>query len=287
MNISIFTSIHNRAHLLKWCLAAVHNNALVAGVEVELNVMNSGSTDGLDEVLRDYSNVFQVVKKWDWDRTRTAVPNPFGCPAERYNVLVKLCSHDILWKTDPEMVILDPFFLRKSLCLIDDDPNSFVMPFPYHCYEFPVGSLNDIKNNYRRFHYPTHITKENARDRMVYYQAVFRRESYLKLGGIDERFIQGVGSEDEHFLSAWKKEYGTESFVPLVDSPVCHLYHGGMAESPDKGPVGVPPHLYPWVKKNEILRKQLSNVLPNTGKKWGTIYPFLKKEEWKNGTKLQ
>jgi len=277
--ISVFTSIHNRAHLLKWCLEAIRDNTTRAGVGVELNVMDSHSSDNLDEVLCDYSNVFQAVKKWGWDRSKSVVNNPFGCPAERYNIMVKLCSHDILWKTDPEMVILDPLFLQKAIDLVNEKQDRFVMPFPYHCYEFPISNMESIKGNYLKFHYPTHITKENAKWRMVYYQAVFRKDRYL-VAGIDERFCAGIGSEDDHFLDWWKNAYGWDSFVPLVDSSAVHLWHGGMAS----GPMGVPARLYRHVDANALLRERLQGVQPNSGQEWGRLYPHITLTMWEQGS---
>ena len=281
MEISVITSIHNRAHLLKWCLEAMLLNTTSAGVGVELNVMNSGSSDDLDVVLKDYSLAFRTVKKWGWDRSRSVINNPFGCPAERYNILVKLCGRGIVWKTDPEMVILDPLFLQKALDLVNKNADSFVMPFPYHCYEFPINSLEDIKNNYNKFHYPTHITKENAKYSMVYYQAVFRKDRYLR-AGIDERFCGGIGSEDDHFLDWWKKEYGMDSFIPLIESPSVHLWHGGMAN----GPAGVPSHLYQHVDANSRLRQTLNGVTPNSGREWGRLYDHITLTVWESGSKV-
>jgi hypothetical protein len=241
--------------------------------------MDSRSSDNLDEVLCDYSNVFQSVKKWDWDRSKSVVNNPFGCPAERYNILVKLCSHDILWKTDPEMVILDPLFLQKAIDLVNEKQDRFVMPFPYHCYEFPISNMESIKDNYLKSHYPTHITKDNAKYELVYYMSVFRKESYIRLGGIDERFTNFIGSEDNHFLDFWKKKYGIDSFIPMLDSPVIHLWHGGMAS----GPQGVPSHLYGYVNQGAKLREELKDTPPNLDLTWGRLYSHLTLTSWEKG----
>jgi hypothetical protein len=117
---------------------------------------------------------------------------------------------------------------------------------------------------------------------MVYYQAIFKRECYLNLGGIDERFAEtGIGSEDNHFLDYWKKVYGMGTFIPLVYSPAVHLWHGGMAS----GPQGVPAKYYSWVNKNALLRQQLKDIKPNKGKEWGRIYNHLKLTSWKAGYK--
>jgi glycosyltransferase involved in cell wall biosynthesis len=281
--LSIIVSIYNRAHLLKWCLEAVKEQdwLLAYNLETEVNVLDDGSTDNLDEVLSENSLFFKHVNKWVWDPKKSRVSRAFNCPAECYNILVKLSRGPFILKTDPEMVILDKTFLSMALARALDTP-AIVMPFPYHCYAFEVKSLEDIRNNYRQFTYPTHITEQNAPYEMVYYQAVFKKEDYLNLGGVDERFCGGVGSEDVHFLNWWKKKYEADNFVPLINSSCVHLFHGGMAN----GPMGVPQHLYPWVDSNANLRRALENTRPNEGQEWGRLYDFITLTRWVRGHKI-
>jgi hypothetical protein len=180
------------------------------------------------------------------------------------------------------MVLLDSKFLETGVAILNKSENAIVMPFPYHCYDFEIYDFEDIRIRYKRHHYNTHITRENASTRMIYYQAMFRKDSYLNLGGIDERFASGIGNEDDHFLDWWRKVYGQDNFIPLVDSPAIHLFHGGMAS----GPQGVPQELYSWVEQNERLRRGLVNTRPNEGREWGRIYDHITLTQWEDGKKI-
>lgn len=282
--ISVIMTLHNRAHLLKWCLEGIYRNSFPEDKKViEINILDDGSTDGLDDLLQRESERFGAINKYIWDKSKLEIPIKFNCPAQAYNLLVKLSSYDIIYKTDPEMVILDKDFIKKSLDILNMQSDAIIMPFPYHCYEFPINQFEEIEKNYLKYYYSTHITKENARSQMIYYQSIFSRESFITLGGIEERFSSGIGYEDVSFLKWWRKIYGEQSFVPLVSSPCIHQYHGGMAQTPDKGTVGVPPHLYPWVEQNERLGVSLENVRPNSGIKWGKKDSLVSLDTWVNG----
>jgi glycosyltransferase involved in cell wall biosynthesis len=288
--ISVIMTLHNRAHLLKWGLQGLFQQDWLVrnlGKDLEIVVLDDGSTDGLDDLLKTASvYLTEPVKKWTWDRSQANIA--FNCPAIPYNMLIKhLVVGEYILKMDPEMVLLDNSFLDNAMGILQKQPNAIVMPFPYHCKEFEINSLDDIRSKYRHYHYPTHITKENAKERMVYYMCLMRRDSYIKLGGVDERFSSGVGSEDDAFLDMWRREYGSENFIPLTDQPAVHLFHGGFAQAPINGQsVGVPLKFYPWVEYNSKLREQLRGARPNEGRDWGKLYNSLRLTAWEAGESL-
>jgi hypothetical protein len=271
--ISVIMTMRNRAHLLRWCLEAIHRNTAPLNKEdIEINILGARSTDGLDDLLIEESKRFGKINKYTWDRSKLAVPIAFNCPAQAYNLLVRLANYDIIYKTDPEMVILDKDFVAKAVGNLEENASAIVMPYPYHCYDFHVNNFEDIEKNYLQNYYPTHITKENAKQRMIYYQAIYKKKAYVELGGIDERFSGFIGSEDDHHLGWWRRSYGDDSFIPLVNSPCVHLYHGGMAQAPKDGqPCGVPAHLYPWVNAGSRLRENLKDIRPNQSLEWGRV----------------
>jgi glycosyltransferase involved in cell wall biosynthesis len=281
--ISVILTLYNRANLLKWCLEGIYRNTFPENKKlIEINVLDDGSDDGLDDLLQRESERFGAVNKYVWDKSKLEIPIKFNCPAQAYNLLVKLSSNEIIYKTDPEIVLLDKEFIKKSIDILKKQPNAIVMPFPYHCYGFPVKVFEDIERNYKGFVYPTHITRENAKQRMVYYQFIANKSSYIGIGGIDERFSGSIGSEDDHFLDWYKKQYGEDNFIPLLESTAIHQFHGGMAS----GPQGVPQQLYRWVDEGAALRKQLENIYPNQGKDWGRIPKELNLIKWSNGQRM-
>lgn len=276
--ISVIISIYNRAHLLKWCLEAIHRQDFYQNIEI--NILDDGSTDNLDSILAEYSNKFELINKYILNRDDEKVKfRRFNCPAEAYNILVKLSKYNVIYKTDPECVILDPLFLRNSVTRIVQNPTMFILPFTSHCYDFEINAFFDIENNYKKFVYPTHITRDTVDYYNVYYQAVFSKPYYIKLGGVDERFMDGIGSEDDHFLYQWRKHYGTSSVLTLLDAKCVHLYHGGMAS----GPSGVPSELHKWVMRNANLYKMIKEETPNQHNTWGTLYSNIEHSQWAGG----
>jgi hypothetical protein len=263
--------------LLKWSLAAIAKQDFYQPVEI--NILDDGSTDNLDEVLAEASYNFEAVNKYVLTRSAGVKSRRFNCPAEAYNILVKLAKYNIIYKTDPECVILNSLFLREAVSRVLDYPRRLVMPFTNHCYEFGFDSLEEIEKNYRNHHYATHITKESASRNNVYYQAVCGKPAYLSLGGVDERFMGGIGWEDEHFLYQWRKHYGVGSVYTLIDSECVHLFHGGMAP----GPQGLPSILMDWVEHNARLGRSILEEKPNQGREFGKLYPHITLTRWAGG----
>lgn len=275
--VSVIISIFNRAHLLGWCLEAIRSQEFFQPIEI--NLLDDGSTDHLDDILEEYSKHFESVNKYILTRSEGVMSRRFNCPAETYNILVKLAKYNIIYKTDPECVMLDPLFLRQAVSSLLDNPRSIIMPLPYHCYHFEFNNLTELKQTYAQYVYKTHINKGNAQKENVYYQAVWGKPAYLKLGGVDERFMDGIGWEDNHFLYQWRKHYGSENVKTLTDSECVHLFHGGMAP----GPQGLPSYLLVWVEQNSKLGHSLLVEKPNQGRGFGKLYPHITLTRWAGG----
>lgn len=278
--ISLITTLKNRADLLEYGLESIllqdfwKNNPTE---KLEINIGDGGSTDDLDSLLLNISkrSEIQCINKYIIDRQKSKHHHIFNCPAEEYNILVKLSSSSLIIKIDPEIVVLDESFISKANAIVSNS-HSIVIPFPIHCYDFELKSISNIKNNYPSNVYRTHITLENMHKEIVYYCCMFKKEDYLNLGGVDERFINGIGSEDLHFLDAWRKKYGSETVVPLADYHCLHLWHGEWGN-------GVPSRFMPWVALNESLRNILKNEYPNQNLEWGTLYTHIEKIQFKGG----
>jgi hypothetical protein len=279
--ISLITTLKNRAHLLKWGLTGIFcqdfwfNNP---EERLEINVGDSGSNDGLDGLLQEVSEnrIVERVRKYTIDRSKSVYNHPFNCPAEEYNILVKLASYDTILKIDPEVVLIRPSFITEAYKIIQERP-AIVMPFTYHLNEFSFDNIDQIFKYWEEHVYPTHITKENAQDRGIYYGALFSRNNYKILGGVDERFITNIGYEDDVFLQQCRRKYGYENTPTLVDYSAVHLYHG---------PTTVPQHLSQFVEQNVQLGKLLRNEWPNQTREWGRIYKHIEMIEWIDGERV-
>jgi glycosyltransferase involved in cell wall biosynthesis len=275
MKVSVFTSIHNRARLLKYSLESIMRQ-LPLGSQVELNVADSGSTDNLDEVLADFSNQGPRVVKYDTSGYKAHFNNEHGCPAARYNALAAVSSHPYIIKVDPEFIFITDGFIKKAVDILEQGSPSIIMPLPHHVREFEWSSLDGIRQGWRPHEYSTHINRETAPYVNVYYGCVFSRQAYIDLGGIDLRFGQGIGSEDDHMLDQWRRKYGSENVLTLLDEEGLHMWHGGFS-------AGVPSELYHHVNKNADLRRALEFTFPNDGNFNSVEYPDLPYVEWRDG----
>ena len=72
------------------------------------------------------------------------------------------------------------------------------------------------------------------------------------------RFVEGIGSEDDHFFDQWERKYGKESVISTTEEKCVHLWHGIWGKE-------VPAEFSDLVMKNRILRDELKEVYPNNG----------------------
>ena len=282
--ISLITTLKNRANPLRWGLEGIFNQNYwgIQDRQCEILVGDGGSQDSLDDLLIEVSKRPEVfwVRKINIDRSKSIHNHIFNCPAEEYNILVKLASNEIIVKFDPEAVLIETDFLERAISNLQGK-DSIIMPFPLHCYNFPYQSFQDILNRWESFAFETHIKKDNAEDTNVYYCAVFNRSSFLNLGGIDERFVSSaIGSEDDHFLKQWQRKFGKESRVTFLDCRVAHLYHS------EEGNGYISREMIPYIEEGQRMAKELRKVYPNEGREWGRIYPHLEETIYKNGVEI-
>jgi hypothetical protein len=278
MKVSIISWIHDRAHLLAYSLDALARQ--LKGIEVELNVADEGSTDNLDELLQSTSLMTNwTVRKFDTSYYKNLLNNEHNCPAAYYNALVALCDSPYIIKLDPEFVFISNYFVGKGLNILEQGRPAIIMPLPHHINDFQFNSLEDLRNEWASHEYPTHINRETAPYCNVYYGCIFSRQAYIDLGGIDLRFNGGIGSEDDHLLDQWRRKYGGDNVITLLEEQGLHLWHGGFS-------AGVPEHLYHHVNRNADLRTALANTYPNDGQFYSIAYPNLDYVEWRNGVKV-
>jgi glycosyltransferase involved in cell wall biosynthesis len=255
--ITVISTLKNRAGLLPYGLAGILEQE--GDFEIEILIGDGGSTDNLDQVLSYFMDKFSVVRKILIDRKKSPYNHPFNCPAWEYNVLVDHADSEYIVKIDPEFVLITPGFIQKAYNILSNGTPAMVMPFPHHVEDFPFTTIEDIKERYQKYEYQTHIRPETCQQNNVYYGCMFRKKDFIELGGIDMRFLQGIGSEDDHMMDQWRRKYGTDKVMTLEDEHGVHLYHG------EWGRGHIPQQLHPYIHLNAQLRKLLHNTYPNNG----------------------
>jgi hypothetical protein len=269
MKISVITTLKNRANLLEYGLSALmelNNSSLID----EILIGDGGSEDNLDEVLTKISNKYKVkIINYIIDRKNSKYNHVYNCPALEYNFLVKKAKNELIIKIDPEFVIITPDFINNLISEYYLNQNILYIPLPHHCYEFDFKSTNDIREKYKNFEYYTHIRKEEIEQGFSispYYGSGFSKESFVNLGGIEMNFVEGIGSEDDHFIDQWIRKYGRSSIISTIKDEGIHLWHGEWGKN-------VPSELNDLVSKNRDLRHNLHNSFPNNGDFNTIIFP--------------
>ena len=281
--LSVITTLKNRADLLYYGLSSIIRQTAFHNIlsKIEINIGDGGSSDNIDDVLESISYHNRVViNKWVIDRNRSSYKHILNCPAEEYNILVKLSKYDYILKIDPEFVIITPDFVGRAISQLQTGQPKLIMPLPHHVYDFDYKSLDDIKNNYEKYEYKTHITSGTAHDTNVYYGCMFPKNAFIKLGGIDIRFLKFIGSEDGHFIERWKRTYGPNVHT-FIDCHGVHLWHGRWGKA-------LPRYLKNDIEMGAKLKKKLMGRNPNNGDLSSVRFPEnIPKAVWMNGKRVE
>jgi len=255
--ISIIYSIYNRTNLLKLSFEAIQKQ-IKNKYKIELNILDENSTDGLLEFAKEIEAENVSVNVYSSVPIRERYNIRFNCPAAFYNTLVHYSTGETIIKLDPEFVIISETFFAEAMELLRQQGDSFIMPLPHHVKPFEYETVDDVRASYAQYEYQTHIRPSTAGGCNVYYGCIFNRRAYIELGGIDVRFSDGIGSEDDHFLDQWRRKYGNDKVVSLIHLHGVHLHHGGFSD-------GVPPALNYFIELNGRLRNSLKTTFPNDG----------------------
>lgn len=275
--ITVISTLKNRAGLLQYGLAGITEQA--GGFDIDVLIGDGGSNDNLDQVLSYFSDKFNRVTKLTIDRRKSPYQHPFNCPAYEYNILVSRAETDCIVKIDPEFVLITPEFIKKGYEILKEDRLVMVMAYPHHVDNFSFVTVKDIRDQYKHHEYQTHIRPETCQQNNVYYGCMFSKKAFMDLGGIDMRFLPGIGSEDDHLMDQWRRRYGQDKVLTLEDEHGVHLYHG------EWGRGHIPQNLHPYIHLNAQLRKMLHRTYPNGGR-FEVIkkFPEIPYQVFKNGT---
>jgi hypothetical protein len=278
--ISVIATLNNRAKLLNFGLWGIYSQHHCSG-PIDVHIADGGSCDGLDNYLCDWSYKFETVTKYTIDRNKSYYRHYYNCPALEYNFLVSRARYPFILKIDPELVLITPDFISKSMETLQKNHKAFTMPLPFHTYKFDFKTLYDIKIKYQDFIYPTHINASNAKQVNVYYACMFIKATFMELGGIDMRFVNHIGSEDNHFLERWRKKHGDHNVITFISENGVHLWHGRWGRE-------APHYALEDIKAGASLHKKLKRVDPNNGKFHTVIFPEnIPKKTWMNGKVIQ
>jgi len=141
--------------------------------------------------------------------------------ARKYNVAFKNSSGQFLIVSNPEN-----FHEENILAGLDDEfgknPNAYVICSCKAVYfnNQVIDKYEDYKPNCRFWQWYQHSMINN---RMLHFCTALSRENFIKIGGFDERYCDGIAYEDDSFLK--RVQFGGLDLVLRDDLVSMHIEH--------------------------------------------------------------
>jgi len=268
--LSFVYPCYNRAALFKITLETFARQRFPTAA-YEILVIDDGSTDNLLSLCRTFKEAHGLPIRYariDVARVPYSVFSWQGAnnPAPAQNVGIRAARGERIVLSSPEVAHSQPnnllrlaiWPLRPMQALVADvfDPNLARHPE----LQGWIGG--------------------GPRQRYLAFLAVFRREDLLRLGGIEERFVEGWGFDDTEFCHRWlHKQHGeylfTHESVTAVHQP--HERPWGLGNQP-------PAEIITASQYADDLATQLQNdpayLVANPGRDWGSASLIVESHWW-------
>ena len=262
--ISVIIGIRNRALLFERSLRSWA--AQTAGKDAfELVVVDQNSADELRPLLDGYSNSLNI-RYFNIDPADGNVPPPpelknWTNPAFPQNFGVKNCSGDIIVLTSPETIQANTNISRidnrMSKCqwafLYGRVINSTIQPVDFQ-YESLASVRGEIYCGKER---PPH------REPLAYFIGAMWKKDFIKIGGIEEMFMQGVAKEDREF----GRRCAAAGISLMLDETIIGIHQAHESALPRPGTTSAA------VKRNEYIYNHLNamRTIGNQDRPWGEM----------------
>ncbi len=262
--ISVILPIRNRAGLFERSLRSWA--AQTIGRETfELIVIDQDSTDGLRLLLDGYAGSINI-RYFNLDPAQGHVPPPpdmkgWTSPAFPQNFGVKRCSGDVIVLTSPETIQASTNLERIEkrtaergwTFLYGRVINSGSLPADFS-YEGLAAVRGEVYCGRER-------TPQS--ESLVYFIGAMRKEDFMKLGGIEELFMQGAAYEDTEF----GRRVVSAGMTLVLDESILGIHQSHESIWPRPGTRSKA------VDRNRDLFNRLDprRVLANVDRPWGEL----------------
>lgn len=214
--ISIVYPIKNRRTLFSKTIDSIYKYKSNITIPFEIILTDSGSSDGIEEYVKSLKDDFDI-RYILYDYHNIKYPHN---PAYAINLGVRLSKYDsvvisfseVLHNT-PVIEQLKEYVGKNVLCKVYD--------------------LNEEGKPYRLL-YGNESERKN--DPGFYFLAMYNKNDFVKLGGINEEYMGGIGYEDKDFGLRFKRNnlqysvtdeiIGSHQWHPRLNSPDI-LYRNG------------------------------------------------------------
>lgn len=266
MKLSIIMTLTNRTELLRRTLFALCRWYYFNPKEVELVVVEDIPYDSkLQELLEEYKGFFHRLVLVQMDKSKSAIPVHHNCPALGINLAVKAASYDCIVKLDPECIPVSSI-VAEAECLFAKDRLWF-----FSVLMQPEAEQSAFDLEYQNKMHPEYIlsaspTKEwyiDARHQKPYwFGALFSKEKFMEIGGVDEQFLRGFAGEDDDWAERMKRNGVEWCWTDRLK--IVHQFHGWANSKYHLSPA----HLH----NIQLLKKgrEENKILANQNYNWGS-----------------
>ena len=217
--ISVVMTIHNRAHLLRRTLEAFVEQDF-GYKNWELVIVDDASDDPLSDLLNSFRGDIRI-RHVIMHKSLSKIPVKSNCPALGLNIGFKKARADYIYKTDPEVM---PITGTLANAFLTSNDHLSLYGQVHWCPEHTQELLDEGS-----------ITPEIAmgasqpivgpgRAVPFYFIGVFPKQTIMDIGGIDERYLEGVAGEDDDF--AMRMQYAGAMWGWNFGMQGLHQYHG-------------------------------------------------------------
>ena len=204
MRFSVIVPAYNSRGSIAFCLEALLHQSVPPG-EYEIIVVDDGSTDGTEEIVRKYNVAY--------------LPQAHSGPAAARNLGVAWAAGDIVLFTDADCVPAADWIEKMSLPFEDDEIVGVKGAYRTRQQELMARFVQlEYENKYER------MRKNRFIDFIDTYSAGYRRDVFLTNDGFDTGF-PGASVEDQEFSFRLDRRG-----YRMVFQPEAIVYHGHAAD---------------------------------------------------------
>ena len=277
--LSIVISTRGRTALFQRSLAALCWGQGFRPKRAELVVVSDdprgGPLEELRKMLGHFAGYFYRVRVLEVDSSRSVIPIFHNCPALWVNVGVKAAENDAVFKTDPECLPLTPTVMA-SLRLFRPDHLRFAnlrMLTEEETREFSLEGLREAPplSLYSKLAELPDLWYISAQQKRPYwFGALFSREAFIRVGGVDEEFLRGFAGEDDDWAERVERAGTRWAFGDELR--ILHQYHGEANLKHHRSPRH-------WANIRRLERSRAEGrIEANVGHDWGSRDVVVK--EW-------
>ncbi len=182
--ITIVIPTYNEAFLIRQKLDNIINQDYPRD-KLEIIVVDSASTDGTPDIVRDWAYMHSNVN------IKLIIESERRGKAHALNTGLRYATGDIIVITDADALWISKDTLRRAISYLADQAIGAVS-----CIKVPAGELCDIERCYRQYYNVIRVGESKIHSTPIFHGelAAFRRFLLEKIGG----FPTDVGADDSH-----------------------------------------------------------------------------------------